>query len=185
MSIDDIIKKKDARVGQYAFETKNLDGPSEDFLEESASLIGYIVHSFNSLEEELTSQISGLFFDDCDTLGLLVTCKMSYSQKVDLFKRLLLCEQETLERTIPCFNSLIQNLTDAGTLRNKVVHADWESAHPNGYTLCKVKVNSQGVQHEYVQFSIDSLNNILDLINRNTEMFETYEEEHEAILHAR
>jgi hypothetical protein len=182
MSINEIIKKKHICVSQYAFETKNLDGPSEDFLEESASLIGYIVQSFNTLEEELTSLISGLFFDDDDTLGLLVTSNMTYSQKVDLFKRLLLREQEALKRTMACFNTLVQNLTDAGTLRNTVVHADWETAHPDGYTLCKVKVNSHGVQHEYVQFSIDSLNDILNLINETMDMFNVYEEEHAALL---
>ncbi len=182
MSIEDIIKKKDVPVGQFAFETKNLDGPSEEFLEKSASLIGYIVHSFNTLDEELSSQISALFFDDCDMLGLLVTCKMTYSQKVDLFKRLLLCEQEAIGRSMPCFEALIQNLSEAGILRNKVIHADWESAHPDGYTLCKVKVNSKGLQHEYIQFTIESLKDILNLIDRTMEIFETYEEDHSDLL---
>ena len=177
MSINVKIKRKDIYVGQYAFETKNLDGPSEDFLEKSAHLIGYIVHSFNSLEEELSSQISALFFDDWDILGLMVTCNMSYSQKVDLFERFLVVEKAAREKSVSCFEELIKNLRDVGRLRNKVVHADWQSAHPDGYTLCRVKVDAKGVQHEYVQFTIKSLEGILKLIDRTLEMFEIYEQE--------
>ena len=45
------MKKKRIPINQYAFETKNLDGASDKFLEKTAPLIGYVVHRFNSLEE--------------------------------------------------------------------------------------------------------------------------------------
>jgi hypothetical protein len=42
------MKKKIIPINQYAFETKNLEGASDESLEETAPLIGYIVHSFNT-----------------------------------------------------------------------------------------------------------------------------------------
>jgi hypothetical protein len=176
------MKSKDILIGQYAFETKNLGGPSEEFLEETAPLIGYVVHSFNTLEQELNSAICDLFFDDSHTLGLLVICRMNYAAKVDLFKRLLLDRQDAIGNTMPCFETFFQKLGEAGQLRNTVVHADWESAHDDGYTQCKVKMNRKGMQHEYVQFSPESLQDIITLIEETTEMFETYDEEHRKLL---
>lgn len=176
------MKKKDIPVGQYAFETKNLEGANEDFLEKTAPLIGYIVYSFNTLEELLNSAICELFHDDCDTTGLLVIYRMNYAAKVDLFKRFLLDQQNCLGKKIPSFDKLIENLIRAGKLRNTVVHADWESAHDDGYTLCRLKLNSKGLQHEYVQFTPQSLQDILQLIDQTCEMFDTYEHEHAELL---
>jgi len=175
------MKKKEIPVCQYAYETKNLEGPSEAFLEETAPLIGYIVHGFNTLEELLNSAICELIYNGSDRIGLLVIYRMSYVVKVDLFKRLVLEEQHCLQKIMPSFEKLIRNLTEAGLLRNTVVHADWESAFDDGYTMCKLKLNSKGLQHEYVQFTPQSLQDILQLIGQTCEMFETYEDEHEEL----
>jgi hypothetical protein len=170
------MEKKNIPINQYAFETKNLDGPNEEFLEKTAPLIGYIVHSFNTLEEQLNSAICELFIDDMDWLGLQVIYKRNYADKVDLFKRLLIEEQNCLGK-MSIFEKLISNLTEAGKLRNMVVHADWESAHDDGYTLCKLIINTKGIHHEYVQFTPESLESILNLINETCEMFDQYDEE--------
>lgn len=169
-------------IGQYAFETKNLAGPSDEFLEQTAPLIGYVVHRFNSLEQQLNSTICDLFFDDSHRLGLLVIYRMNYAAKVDLLKRLLLDRQDAVGKTIPCFDNLIKSLLKAGQLRNTVVHADWESAHDDGYTLCKLKVTSKGFQHEYVQFTAESLEEIIEFIDNTTEHFETFEEQQRELL---
>ena len=171
------MNKKEIPIGQYAFETKNLDGPNDEFLEQTAPLIGNIVFSFNTLEQMLNSSICELFFDDCDTLGLQVIYKRTYSQKVDLFKRLIEEQQASLGKKLPIFDDLLSNLKKAGELRNLVVHADWESAHYDGYTLCKLKINTSGLNHEYIQFSPQSLNDILNLINETYEMFDKYDDE--------
>ncbi|MEN6488195.1 MAG: hypothetical protein HGB33_05640 [Syntrophaceae bacterium] len=73
------MKKKIIPINQYALETKNLDGPAEDFLDRTAPLIGYIVHSFNTLEEILNSSICELFFDDYDGYGLQIIYKRIFS----------------------------------------------------------------------------------------------------------
>jgi len=176
------MKRKDIPINQYAFETKNLEGANEEFLEKTAPIIGYIVYSFNTLEELLNSSICELLFDRADTIGLQVIYKRSYAEKVDLFKRFLIEQQTCLDKKMPIFEELIKNLTKTGKLRNQVLHADWESAHDDGYTLCKLKINAKGIQHEYIQFTPDSLNNILELINKTCEMFDRYDEEREELL---
>jgi len=158
------MKKKIIPINQYAFETKNLEGPADEFLERTAPLIGYIVHSFNTLEEMLNSSICELLLDDYDGFGLQVIYKRSYADKVDLFKRILLAHQNAVNKIMPIFEKLISNLREAGELRNLVVHADWESAYDDGYTLCKLKINKNGIQHEYVQFTPESLTFLLQLI---------------------
>ena len=66
------MKRKEITVQQYAFETKNLDGPCDKFLEQTAPLIGYIVHSFNTLEDYLNEAICNLINDRSDMHGLLI-----------------------------------------------------------------------------------------------------------------
>lgn len=171
------MKTKDISIDQYAFETKHFEGANDAFLEKTAPLIGYIVHRFNSLVELLNSSICGLLFDDDDKLGLQVIYRRSYADKVDLFKRLLTEEQTALDKTIPIFEQLISNLIGVGTLRNQVVHADWESAYDDGYTLSKLKINAKGVQHQYVQFTTKSLKNILKLIDVTCKMFDQLDDE--------
>ncbi|OGP68747.1 MAG: hypothetical protein A2W27_01930 [Deltaproteobacteria bacterium RBG_16_44_11] len=172
------MKKKLIPINQYASDTKNLEGATDKFLKKTAPLIGYIVHNFNTLEERLNSAICELFIDDLDSLGLQVIYKRNYADKVDLFKRLLLEEQQCLGG-MPSLEEFISKLTEAGRLRNLVVHADWESSHDDGYTLCKLIINKKGIQHEYVQFSPESLKDILDLIIETYNMFEQYEDEHQ------
>ena len=177
------MKKKSIPINQYAFETKNLDGPPEEFLEKTASLIGYIVHRFNTLDDLLNSAICELLFDDCDTIGLQVIYRRTYADKVDLFKRILIEHQCQLSKKLPVFKQLISNLNKAGKLRNQVVHAEWETAHEDGYTLCKLKINRNGIQHEYVQFTPESLKSILEFIDNTCDMFDQYEEQKEEFYH--
>jgi len=173
------MKKKEIFVQQYAFETKNLDGPSDEFLAETAPLIGYVVHSFNTLEDLLNESICNLINDRSDSIGLQVIYKMNYSTKIDLFKRLLQELQNMADKKIKIFDKLFENLTTAGNLRNQVVHADWESAYDDGYTRCKLKISAKGIKHEYIQFNAASLNSIIDLINNTCDLFDEYEIEME------
>jgi hypothetical protein len=54
------MKKKDIPLGQYSSETKSPEGATDDFLDTTEPLIGYIVHSFNALDELLNSEICRL-----------------------------------------------------------------------------------------------------------------------------
>ena len=168
------MKKRQVPVEQYSYETKNIMGPSQKYLDKTAPLIGYIVHSFNSLEECLNDTICDLFFDDSHALGLQAIYKRTYADKVDLFKRLIIDIQTGTDKTMPVFEELIASLIAVGQLRNMVIHADWQSAHDDGYTLCKVKMSASGLQQEYVQFTVRSLKKILSLTNKTHRLFDKY-----------
>jgi len=75
------MKKKDVPVEQYVFMTDNLEGASEEFFDESAPLIGSIVHSFNDLEESLNSALCQIITDRTDVPGLVVIQNFLTPQK--------------------------------------------------------------------------------------------------------
>ncbi|MHA1615677.1 MAG: hypothetical protein ACTSYJ_12595 [Candidatus Thorarchaeota archaeon] len=171
------MKKKYEPIRQCIFEARNLDGPSEEYLDQTAPLIGYIIHGFNTLESALDEAICELFFpDDDQTTGQIVIYKLGFSSKLDLFRRFWLFRQEYFEKEAKVAFELIEMLRDIGNLRNTVVHADWESAHDDGYTLCRMKVHRERICHEYIQFSVESLEKILEKIDLCLEKYDEYEQ---------
>jgi len=159
-------KKKYKPLGQYIYENHDLEYSTDEFLEKTAPLIGYIVHSFNSLEEELNSRICFEISDRTDYMGVIVIHKMSYSQKVDLFKRMIKSKELALEIEYPSFQSIIQGLIECGKLRNAVVHAEWENMDSEGYTYINIKFNKNGWEKEYQQFTIESLTEVENFIRK-------------------
>jgi len=85
-------------LGQYIYENHNYEGSIEKFLEETAPLIGYIVHSFSSLDSQLNSSICELINDRTDSIGSTIIYKMTYSNKVDLFYRLVRSMEIALDK---------------------------------------------------------------------------------------
>ena len=176
------MKKKKNQFEQHLFDGENIEGASEDFLDKTAPLIGYIVHSFNTLEQQLNSVLCDLFHDDLHDIGLKVIYKMSYSAKVDLFKRFLINQETGFRKKMPIFGDLIKNLEKAGELRNQVIHANWESAYDDGFTCTKIIMKKKrGIQFEYVQFTPEALEEILEFIDETYNKFHDYEEEREKI----
>lgn len=136
----------------------------DDYLYSAMPLIGLVIMRFNGLEKLFDSILCQRINDRSDQLGLLVINKLSYSSKIDLFKRLsddlLRCCGESIDEYV----GLINDLKECGRLRNIVAHADWDSTDHEGYTFFSVKINQDGILQEYVQFSIESLNKIVELI---------------------
>ncbi len=60
---------------------------AEDYIENALRLIGRIVMAFNALEQWFDQFICHVFSDRSEDLGLTVIHKMTYSNKIDLFKR--------------------------------------------------------------------------------------------------
>jgi len=136
----------------------------EEYLEAALPLVGQIVMYFNTLEKELDKAIYECFSDRSDQLGIIVIHNMNYSSKVDLFKRHSEQFHLMYNNPVTMFEPLIKDLKECGRLRNVTVHADWENTDTEGYTYLGVKINNNGISQEYIQFSLESLNNILDLI---------------------
>lgn len=169
-------KKKYKPLGQFIYENHDSEHSTDEFLEETAPFIGFIVHSFNSLEEELNSRICFEISDRSDYMGVIITHKMSYSQKVDLFKRMIRSKELELEIEYPSFQSIIDNLKKCGILRNAVVHAEWENMTSDGYTYVKMKFNKNGWEQEYQQFTVESLETIDKFIHKTYEQLGEFEQ---------
>ena len=173
-----IEKKKYKAIVQYIGENEDLDYPSDEFLEKIAPFIGFIVHSFNSLEQELNSRICFEICDDCDLMGLNIIYKESFSKKVNLYDRIIRSKQIGLEECYPSFQSIITNLRECSVLRNAVVHADWENMDSEGYTYVKLTLtNEKGWQQKYQQFTVKSLKSIDKLIHETYKELTEFEEE--------
>lgn len=169
--------KENKPVGQYLFDNHNFDGTPDEFLERTAPLIGFIVHSFNSLDEQLNSYICKLINNRSDEPGAIIIHKMNFSSKVDLFYKLTRSYEINCNVTIPCFQTLIEDLKKCATLRNAVIHAEWENIDNKGFTYVKMHFDKNGLRQEYWQFTPDSLTEINDFIHNTFLLFDKFDEE--------
>ncbi len=165
------------KLGQYIFDNHNFDGTSDEFLEQTAPLIGYVIHNFNSLDGLLNQEICSLINDRTDEPGAIVIHRMSFSAKIELFNNLGRSLEMACEATIPIFKILIGRLKKCATLRNAIVHAEWENMNEKGYTYVKMICNKNGVQQQYWQYTPESLEEIIEFIQETYSMFDQYENE--------
>jgi len=148
---------------QHLFHDIENEDEADKYLDNSLPLIGYITMWFNGLEQSLDRIICEIFSDRTDSFGLIVLHKLSYSAKVDLFKRFSDDIHSCFGEKIEGYDYLIKNLKESGRLRNLVVHADWESTNEEGFTYVNLRISKGGMEQEYVQFSEESLSKIIDL----------------------
>lgn len=147
---------------------------AEEYLDESLPLIGLVVMYFNSLEKSLDSLICEIISDRTDAPGLIVIQKLMYAAKVDLFKRFSNDFHGCFDSSPADFNELIGELIEVGKLRNLVVHADWSSTDEEGYTFVRLKTSSNGMLQEYVQFSVDSLEKLIERLIKTNHRLSDY-----------
>lgn len=130
-------------------------------LEKTVPLVGWVVMFFNSLEKSLDQHICEHISDRSDSLGLIVINGMHYNAKVEMFKRLCDDLHNACGKVPPTYKDLIENLKEAGRIRNSIVHADWLSTDEEGYTFMKMNITVNGMKQEYIQFSEESLNRFM------------------------
>src|SRR6186997_643037 len=147
------MKKTHKRLGQYINENHNYEGSIDEFLEETAPVIGRVVHSFNSLDAQLNSSICSIINDRADEIGAVVIYKMTFSNKIELFFRLVKSIELAFGDTLPSFQKLIEDLKKCASLRNAVVHAEWENLDAEGYTYVKLNFDKDGMKQHYWQFT--------------------------------
>ena len=141
-----------------------------EYLKESLPLVGEVVMYFNSLERTLSQFVCEILSDRTDSVGLTVLKGMQYRAKLDLFLRFEGDLHRDFGRAPESYNGLKSELEELGSLRNTVVHADFENTDEMGYTFVHVKHSKSGMSQEYVQFSVSSLikvvNRIIEARNR-------------------
>ncbi len=179
------MKSKTTQFIQYLSHEIEDEDKSEAYLDESLPLIGLVVMYFNGLEKSLDSFLCETVSDRTDSPGLIIIQKLSYSAKVDLFKRFCDDFHSSCAVVIEGFDELIKSLNDVGKLRNLVVHADWENTDHEGYTFVRLKTSAKGMEQEYVQFSSESLEKLIQEISDARDKLSSYWESREQALHAK
>lgn len=172
------MKKKNKQFIQHLHHEIELDNEEEveNYLDNSLPMIGHIVMYFNGLEKALDSIICEIFTDRSDSTGLIVLHKMTYSTKVDLFKRFSDDFHSGCNFEIENYENLIHNLKESGRLRNLVVHADWENTDNDGFTYVNLKISKNGMEQEYIQFAEESLMEIIKLLLKTrSELYKYWE----------
>lgn len=171
------MKSRTKQFIQHLSHQVDGDDRAEAYLDESLPLIGLVVMYFNSLEKSLDSFICEIISDKSDMPGLIVIQKLTYSAKVDLFKRF----SEDFHNSFSApndFSALIQELVEVGKLRNLVVHADWGNTDEDGYTYVRLKTSANGMLQEYLQFSVESLEKLIDRLISVNQLLSDYWEWH-------
>ena len=177
------MKTKRKEFIQHLFHEEHEDQEKLDkILEPIMHSIGYVVLHFNALEQSLNHIICNIFSDRSDTTGLIVLHKMTYANKVDLFKRFCDDFHSSLSIEMPNFEELLSNLKECGRLRNQVVHADWENTDNEVYTYVNLKISKNGIHQEYVQFSERSLTEIILFIMETRDNLYKYWDERNDVL---
>jgi hypothetical protein len=179
------IKKNDRFFGQYINENHDYLFDNNDFLEETAPLIGYVVHTFNRLDESLNDAICKQVSDRTDEPGAVIIYKMSFSSKVDLFYRMVRTMEVNCGGSIPSLQKLTESLKKCANLRNAIVHAEWYNMNEEGYTYVKLNFSKNGMQQSYWQFTPDSLNEIINFIRKTVLCFDNYYEEVQNLLYTK
>jgi hypothetical protein len=168
------MNKKSVRLDQYLTHDTFDYEAIKLYLKKTAPIIGFIVHRFNALEECLNLTICEWINSRTDSMGIIFVDKLNYSSKVDVLKKISFEFQIATHKDMVQTKKFLKNLSDIGSLRNAVIHAEWENTDFEGYTYLKIKVNEAGIHQEYQQFSLESLKGILKLINLTIEEFEDY-----------
>ncbi|SDS73155.1 hypothetical protein SAMN05216496_2273 [Pseudomonas sp. Z003-0.4C(8344-21)] len=158
------MRTKTIPVGQLIIEGLGDTDNAYEYVSELMPLIGEVVLWFNTLEADIDNILCGFISDRTDQKGLLVVGNMMYATKLDLFERFTSDVFRGIGDQPVWFSQLLSDLRECGSLRNKVVHANWMHTNEDGYTQVKIKFSKRGLEHELVQFSKDSLELIIGKI---------------------
>lgn len=156
------MKSKTKQFIQHLSHDIEDEDRAEAYLDESLPLIGLVVMYFNALEKSLDSLLCEIISDRTDAPGLIVIQKLMYSAKVDLFKRFCDDFHACSSKAPTEYDDLISELNEIAKLRNLVVHADWSNTDHDGYTFVRLKASKNGMLQEYVQFSVESLEKLIN-----------------------
>jgi hypothetical protein len=158
------MKTKTTPVGQFIIDELGDTDEAFDYVYDLMPLIGEVVIWFNTLESDLDHILCNFISDRTDQKGLLVVANMMYATKLDLFERFANDFLRASANAPEWFPKVISELRECGTLRNKVVHANWMYTDSDGYTQVKIKVSKRGLEHELTQFTAESLQRIIQKI---------------------
>jgi len=165
----------------YAFETRKLDGPPKELIDNTAPMIGYIVISFQRLDEYLDGYCSALFEGDSRDMEGQTLINRSYQEKVDVFSRIIGQKQSDAGIRMPNFDRFVRMLKKSGEWTDIVVNANWEKARDDGFNLIEIQYEHKGAEHRHISLTPECLTTVLHMIFATIRMFDRYDEEMRAL----
>jgi hypothetical protein len=172
-----IVKRRSSPVGQHILDGLGETDNAYEYIESLMPLIGEVVIFFTSLESDLDHRICEFISDRSDMNGLLVLQNTMYRTKVDLYQRFSAEHIRMLDLDMGGLDALVEALKECGTLRNRVVHANWQYTDDEGFTQVRIKFGKKGLEHELWQFSIESMHQVIEKIQATREMLDEFDEE--------
>lgn len=156
-----IMRSKKTPVGQFFIEGLGDTDEAYEYVYDLMPRIGEVVIWFNALESDIDHILCHYISDRSDQMGLMVVSNMMYTTKIDLFERFTTDFLRVTDLSVDWFPRLMSDLRECGTLRNKVVHANWMYTNDDGYTQVKIRFGKQGLEHELTQFTKESMDMII------------------------
>lgn len=172
------MKTKRSPVGQFIVEDIGDTEESYEYVQSLMPLIGEVIIYFNALEADIDHYLCSQISDRSDQKGLLVLGNMMFASKVELFTKFTTEILRSKELDLEWFPKFISGLKECGTLRNKVVHANWIQTNEEGYTHVKIKYGKRGLEHEMCQLDGNALNMVLKKIEETRDWLDYLIVEH-------
>lgn len=166
------MRTKTNPVGQFIIDELGDTDEAYEYVYELLPLIGEVVFWFNTLESDLDHILCNFISDRTAQKGLFVVANMMYATTIDLFERFATDFLRAAGNEPEWLPKLISDLRECGTLRNKVVHANWMYTNSEGYTQVKIKVGKRGLEHELTQFTAEALQLIIQKIQSTRELLD-------------
>lgn len=171
------MKTKRTLAGQHFHTSLEETEDSLERVEELLPLIGEVVIFFNALESTLDSCLCEIFSDRSDQKGLLVLHTMMYSTKVELYERFRLDLYRAFSWDDAKCKQVIADLRECGTLRNRIVHARWDTIDDTGYTHVRFRIGKEGLEHEQTQYSPEAMESVIDRLLETRRTLGDFDEE--------
>lgn len=173
-------------LDQHSFDIPGDSEATEAKLNSVMPLIGEITLHFNALEATLDRIIATIITERSNDIGYTFLSRMAFSQKVEVFKDLIIPMCSYTEKTSKMVNSLeliVVSLKQAAEMRNRALHAHWFEANKELFVRAKVKVDKKGVYGVFVKLNKTTLNQYITKINTTDVKLENLYEKFEEALY--
>ncbi|NTW15446.1 MAG: hypothetical protein HGA38_03675 [Candidatus Moranbacteria bacterium] len=134
-------------------------------------ILGEIILDFNYLESVLDDVLTSFIHSRSSDLGYTVIAKLTFSQKVDLFRDFFvpMCKHVGKPELSSLYASLHLRLKEAAVIRNKAIHARWLEMGNDFVVLTKIGVDKDGVYGDFIKLDLKTLRSYLNEINKTSE----------------
>lgn len=148
-------------------ETDGFDG-FDKVWNNSTEQIGRCMVVYSELEAAIEDGLHELINERSDQMGMIITRKLSYHQKVQIYIDLLRAFPGGTPSRDADIKRLKSHLERAAELRNIIAHAKWPSITEEGFVFSSVEAISadrEGPQMKYYRLDQEAMERIFDYIS--------------------